>query len=329
MLNKKIDINNVNTNPSVNKTYPIRVIHVDDIQNSISRFYEMYAHEPVIIKGAFNNNQFLQNFTPKQVEQLLHGQNVYSYDDIALTRVLMPASKVFDGIRRGATTIDITHPLDDTALADKVEIPPFLQFNWFADSSEFHSSPIKDIFYSPKGLFTPLHIDFYGVQSWMYVVYGKKVWECYPPKYLPILFDSLFNEFYNTRKNSPEQFPLANLAEKFVATIEAGDLIFVPAGWPHQVETLEETFTIKGVLINDYQIEDSIKTWLWSRALYEPGFNDLKQLILNLPPERMSGEEGYKRTQAALALCNKWEAHILRRWFIGDKPFISPKVSAQ
>lgn len=315
MLNQEIDLVNMNFNGTINKTHPIRVIHVDDIQNNLAQFYERYAHEPVIIKGISENSPFLQNLTHEEVERLLRGQNLYALEQKSYKRVLLSGNELFDGFRKGVTSYNIFHTLDDTPLADKFEIPSFLQLNWFVDSGFDTNDRALGIMYSPKGTFTSMHTDFYGAQAWMYVAYGKKVWECYPPQYSNILFDSLFNKYYNTRQDSPEQFPLAHLAEKFVGTIEAGDLIFVPAGWPHEVETLEQTFAISGVIVNDFQIEDSMRSWLWDRALYVPGELDLKQLILNLPPERISGEAGHKRIQAALNLCTEWEAHTLRRWF--------------
>lgn len=329
MQNQTIDHVDVDNHLAANRIYPIRVIHVDDIQNSISRFYEMYAHEPVIIKGVLSNDQFWQSLTPNKVEQLLRGQNLYALDQKTLKRVSIPASQLFDGFRRGVTSYNVFHTLDDTPLADKFELPPFLQFNWFADSVFGTYGSVKGIMYSAKGTFTPLHIDYHAAQAWMYVAYGKKVWECYPPKYTNLLFDPLFNEFYNPYQHSKERFPLIHLAEKFVGTIEAGDFLFVPAGWVHQVETLEETFALSGVIINDFQIENTMKSWLWERALDLPGEIDIKHLIVNLPPERMSGEEGYKRTQAALALCKEWEEHILRRCFTGDRFYAAPQVTLE
>ena len=33
------------------QAHPIRIIHADDLQNSVTCFYETYAHKPVIGKG--------------------------------------------------------------------------------------------------------------------------------------------------------------------------------------------------------------------------------------------------------------------------------------
>lgn len=288
--------------------HPIRVVHADALQNSVDCFYEKYAHEPVIVKGLFTDNAFLQALNREKVEALFRGQTLQAYEKTTQNLVYIPATGLFDQLRSGQVLYNVVdHPLMDSPLAAAFEVPAFLQHNWFVNSGFNSDGYEKSISCTAGGNFTPLHVDAYGMQGWMYLLYGVKHWELYAPKYTPLLFDPLFKEFYHMRQDPPERFPLAPLAEKYVGTIEKGDLLFFPAAWSHQVETTEESFGIGGSVINDYQIAQSMECWLWERALNMAGELDLKQLLLNLPESRFSSEAGYQRTQAALARCAMWE----------------------
>jgi hypothetical protein len=204
----------------------------------------------------------------------------------------------------------VDHSIVDSPLGALFEVPVFLRWNWFVKSGIDFDSLEKSVICSPPGSFTPLHLDAYGMQGWMYLICGKKVWELYPPHAVPVLFDPVFKEFYHAQKHAAERFPLLSCADRYVGTIEGGDLLFFPAGWPHQVTTVEASFGFGGSLINDFQIEEHMKWWLWERNLGLAGSLDLKTLILNLPPERFADAQGQARAQRALTLYNEWEGRM-------------------
>ena len=50
-----------------------------------------------------------------------------------------------------------------------------------------------------------------------------------------------------TRPDIPAEFKASAAAQPLVCTLEAGDLLFVPAGSPHHVENLTGSIAVSGV----------------------------------------------------------------------------------
>jgi hypothetical protein len=51
--------------------HPIRVFHTDEIGADVARFYELYAHEPLIIRGVFRPGHPVRNLSLERIEALL------------------------------------------------------------------------------------------------------------------------------------------------------------------------------------------------------------------------------------------------------------------
>lgn len=89
----------------------------------------------------------------------------------------------------------------------------------------------------PRGTFTPLHRDVYGSYSWSSNIVGRKIWWLVPPENTDIVW---------TQPGGTEVvFDLRELDEtlwrdKVLQVVqEAGETIFVPSGWYHQVQNLD------------------------------------------------------------------------------------------
>jgi len=102
---------------------------------------------------------------------------------------------------------------------------------------------------------TPLHADVYSSFSWSVNVCGRKRWLLFPPGEEDCLRDTLGNLAYDAesselRKNQ-EQYPqYRNLKYSLEVIQEAGEAIFVPSGWHHQVWNLVSVSKKKNIKKN-------------------------------------------------------------------------------
>lgn len=98
---------------------------------------------------------------------------------------------------------------------------------------------------------TPFHVDVFTSYSWSVNICGKKQWFFYPPGAENQLKDSLGNLPYTVTDESHK-------SEGIEVIQNAGEAIFVPAGWHHQVWNLDDTISINHNWINGCNIE---ATW--------------------------------------------------------------------
>lgn len=295
---------------SIGQTHPIPTIDAASIED-VNHFYATYAHTPLIIRGVFPPDHPLCQVQLADIADWFRHTSfsVYSWDK--MDDEMISAMDVFNRVNHDVTHYNVVdHKIVDTPLGDLFTTPSFLSCNWFLGAPLHASQLEKSLVLSPKGSFTPLHLDAYGMQGWMYLIAGCKRWEFYAPKYVHSAFDPVYREFFNPDKHRREQFPLLALTEKYVGTMQSGDLVYFPAGWIHQVETIEPSWGVGGNLINDYQIEAHMYWWLWERTFKLNGSLDLKQAILEMSPEQFSSPQGMAQSRAALKFCQNWEQRM-------------------
>lgn len=292
----------------VSSSRPIRIVHARDIGDDVARFYAEFATEPVIVRGAYADEPALAELTPDSVRALFAGRTLEAYERGTQAWARVAAEEIFAGFRTPTARYNVVdHPVGDSPFAGRLQPPPFLRHNWFAHGGAATAHHELSLICSAAGSFTPIHADGYGVQGWMWLAYGEKHWEIYRPECTPLIFDHVFKEFYHSRKDAPDRFPYLAHAEKFTGVAAAGDLLFFPAAWPHEVSTTAECFGIGGCLINDAQIEASMRCWLWERAQAFAGELDFKAFVADVSPGRCLDPAGAARTARALALCAEWE----------------------
>jgi len=97
----------------------------------------------------------------------------------------------------------------------------------------------------PKDTWTPLHADVFRSYSWSINICGRKKWILFPPKDVEYLKDKNGNTIYNIQSQIDNQkFPNYYKTTPIVCIQEAGETIFVPSNWWHQVHNLEDTISI-------------------------------------------------------------------------------------
>ncbi|XP_033114605.1 2-oxoglutarate and iron-dependent oxygenase JMJD4-like [Anneissia japonica] len=142
--------------------------------------------------------------------------------------------------------------------------PVYFTSDWlneFWDSKQDSQSgdDYRFVYMGPKNSWTPLHADVFRSFSWSANICGKKRWLLYPPGQEVFLRGRHGNLAFDV--TSPEMhdvtiFPrFSELQYCFEVIQNAGEVIFVPSGWHHQVFNLEDTISINHNWFNGCNID--------------------------------------------------------------------------
>ncbi|KAL4436679.1 hypothetical protein ABPG75_003818 [Micractinium tetrahymenae] len=138
------------------------------------------------------------------------------------------------------------------------------------------------VYLGPQGTSTPLHSDVLRSHSWSANVAGRKRWCLLPPRHSHLLLDRRGRDTaWDFDAADPEgQYPGLPKAQQHVLTVvqQPGEALFVPAGWFHTVENLDDCISINHNWVNGHSLH-----WTWAllrreRAAAEQGIDDCRQL---------------------------------------------------
>ncbi|KAG6927510.1 jumonji domain containing 4 [Chelydra serpentina] len=110
------------------------------------------------------------------------------------------------------------------------------------------------VYMGPKGSWTPFHADVFRSYSWSANICGKKKWLLYPPRQEEYLRDRHGNLPFDVTAPGLQDsgvYPRYAQSGPPVEIIqEAGEIVFIPSGWHHQVYNLEDTISINHNWVN-------------------------------------------------------------------------------
>ncbi|NWY72307.1 JMJD4 protein, partial [Erithacus rubecula] len=110
------------------------------------------------------------------------------------------------------------------------------------------------VYMGPKGSWTPFHADVFRSYSWSANVCGRKKWLLYPAGQEEFLKDCHGNlPFDVTAPDLQDKriYPRYSQSQPPLEIIqEAGEIVFIPSGWHHQVYNLEDTISINHNWVN-------------------------------------------------------------------------------
>jgi ribosomal protein L16 Arg81 hydroxylase len=118
--------------------------------------------------------------------------------------------------------------------------------------------------FGPSGTVTPLHHD--PMNLIMAHIYGRKRWRLIDPKYTPLLYNHIgvFSKV-DLEKPDLDRYPLFKEVPVIETVLEAGEIIFVPVGWWHQVKGLDVSIALSFtnfIFPNKYNFQNpNIKDW--------------------------------------------------------------------
>ncbi|XP_039769935.1 2-oxoglutarate and iron-dependent oxygenase JMJD4 isoform X2 [Ornithorhynchus anatinus] len=99
------------------------------------------------------------------------------------------------------------------------------------------------VYMGPRGSWTPFHADVFRSFSWSANVCGRKRWLLFPPGREDLLRDGHGRLPFDATAAAPAPPPLEVIQE-------AGEVVFVPSGWHHQVYNLDDTISINHNWVN-------------------------------------------------------------------------------
>ncbi|XP_076316913.1 jumonji domain containing 4 isoform X2 [Tachypleus tridentatus] len=130
---------------------------------------------------------------------------------------------------------------------------------------------------------TPFHADVFGSYSWSANVCGKKKWLLFPPGDEENLIDWKGQMAYDVSSpllKDKNYYPKTSKLQKIGIEIiqEAGEIVFVPSGWFHQVWNLEDTISINHNWMNGFNLHFIWKQLLEALNNVEKEISDCKDM---------------------------------------------------
>mmetsp|Transcript_366 Transcript_366/g.669 ORF Transcript_366/g.669 Transcript_366/m.669 type:complete len:363 (-) Transcript_366:280-1368(-) len=159
--------------------------------------------------------------------------------------------------------------------ADSVlyDTPVYFMDDWLNGYLDLHGNQdYRFVYCGPQGSKTGLHHDVFLSFSWSLNVVGTKLWILYPPEQkqyisgvqsVPGLDDKVISWFRagqdmtaleNIVKDSSSKHPQLHKTNPIVIVQKAGQAIFVPTNWFHQVHNLEDTLSINHNWFNRHNL---------------------------------------------------------------------------
>ena len=141
------------------------------------------------------------------------------------------------------------------------------------DADDLARSDYRFVYLGPAGSATPLHRDVLCSHSWSANVFGVKRWRIYSPAQVPWLRGrpgtAAARELPRTADDAlvpSAAFPNAHLVRPTVVEQRAGDALFVPAGFVHDVLNETECLSVNHNAFHAHGLAAAWRLCLW------PGF---------------------------------------------------------
>ncbi|XP_076994063.1 2-oxoglutarate and iron-dependent oxygenase JMJD4 [Tamandua tetradactyla] len=156
---------------------------------------------------------------------------------------------------RGCLYLKDWHLCRDSSAEDVYTLPVYFSSDWLNEYWDtLNVDDYRFIYMGPAGTWSPFHADIFRSFSWSVNICGRKKWLLFPPGQEEALRDCHGSLPYDVTSPSlldTRLYPMHMCCKPPLEIIqEAGEMVFVPSGWHHQVHNLEDTISINHNWVN-------------------------------------------------------------------------------
>jgi hypothetical protein len=227
---------------------------------------------PVVMEGKANNWECVKKWSPDWLMQN------YCDDKVSLFKDISPDSTSLHYNEEETTLRDILIAMRDEdsskysrfnrILYDHPELVDDFDWNWLHNlRNPFSSGKAFQVFIGGKGTRTPLHA---AIDHNLFTqVYGNKHWYIYGPENSaifdpPVTRTPYFQSMFDPDSPDFQTFPNAHYLQTWECELKAGDVLFNPPSWWHQVTNLNNSI---GVGFRWFYLPENIKSSLTQTLL--------------------------------------------------------------
>ncbi|XP_045854811.1 2-oxoglutarate and iron-dependent oxygenase JMJD4 isoform X2 [Meles meles] len=156
---------------------------------------------------------------------------------------------------RGCLYLKDWHLCRDSSVEDVFTLPVYFSSDWLNEYWDaLDVDDYRFVYMGPAGSWSPFHADIFRSFSWSANICGRKKWLFFPPGQEEALRDRHGGLPYDVTSPAlldSHQYPRrGHCSPALELTQEAGEMVFVPSGWHHQVHNLEDTISINHNWVN-------------------------------------------------------------------------------
>uniref|UniRef100_A0A8C0JYH0 Jumonji domain-containing protein 4 n=1 Tax=Canis lupus dingo TaxID=286419 RepID=A0A8C0JYH0_CANLU len=147
------------------------------------------------------------------------------------------------------------HLCRDSLAEDVFTLPMYFSSDWLNEYWDILDvDDYRFIYMGPAGTWSPFHADIFRSFSWSVNICGRKKWFFFPPGQEEALRDCHGGLPYDVTSPAlldSQLYPMReHCSPPLEVTQEAGEMVFVPSGWHHQVHNLDDTISINHNWVN-------------------------------------------------------------------------------
>ncbi|KAM6224697.1 2-oxoglutarate and iron-dependent oxygenase JMJD4 [Rhynchocyon petersi] len=156
---------------------------------------------------------------------------------------------------KGCLYLKDWHLCRSTSAENIYSLPVYFSSDWLNEYWDaINVDDYRFVYMGPTGTWSPFHADILRSYSWSVNICGRKKWFLFPPGQEEALRDCHGGLPYDVTSSALLDVCLhparARCSPPLELIQEAGEMVFIPSGWHHQVHNLEDTISINHNWIN-------------------------------------------------------------------------------